>query len=48
MLYAISKPWPVVIATLATCVTLGAVPSAGFLVGVAFSVLGITLYYAGQ
>ena len=46
VLYAISKPWPVVFATLVTCVTLGSVPSLGFLAGAMLSVGGIALYYA--
>ena len=46
VLYAISKPWPVVFATLTTCVVLGKVPSVGFLSGFALSVAGIALYYA--
>ena len=48
MLYAISKPWPVVIATLATCLVYGSIPSAGFLGGVMLSTMGILLYYAGK
>lgn len=48
VLYAISKPWPVVFATLTTCVVLGNVPSLGFLGGIALSVSGIGLYYAGR
>ncbi|KAL1510712.1 hypothetical protein AB1Y20_007004 [Prymnesium parvum] len=48
VLYAISKPWPVVFATLATCITLGRIPSAGFVLGVVFSIAGISLYYIGQ
>ena len=45
---AISKPWPVVIATLATCLLYGAIPSAGFLGGVTLSVAGIGLYYSAR
>jgi len=45
VLYAISKPWPVVFATIATCMVLGRVPSAGFLAGIFLSILGIGLYY---
>ena len=48
VLYAISKPWPVVIATLATCLIYGSIPSAGFLSGVLLSTMGILLYYAGK
>ncbi|EOD14212.1 hypothetical protein EMIHUDRAFT_459434 [Emiliania huxleyi CCMP1516] len=48
VLYAISKPWPVVFATLTTCVVLGNVPSLGFLGGIALSVSGIGLYYAAR
>ena len=48
VLYAISKPWPVVIATLATCLVYGSIPSAGFLGGVLLSTVGILLYYAGK
>lgn len=48
VLYAISKPWPVVIATLATCLVYGSIPSAGFLGGVLLSTMGILLYYAGK
>ena len=48
VLYAISKPWPVVIATLSTCLLYGSIPSFGFLGGVALSVAGIWLYYAGR
>ena len=46
VLYAISKPWPVVFATLVTCIALGKVPSIGLLAGVGLSVAGIGLYYA--
>lgn len=45
VLYAISKPWPVVFATLVTCLTLGKVPSLGLIAGVGLSVAGIALYY---
>tara|TARA_B100000795_G_scaffold127621_1_gene95135 strand:- start:250 stop:435 length:186 start_codon:yes stop_codon:yes gene_type:complete len=48
VLYAVSKPWPVVLATLATCVTLGKVPSLGFIGGITLSVSGIALYYFGN
>ena len=48
VLYAISKPWPVVFATLATCVALGRVPSLGFIGGILCSIAGITLYYVGK
>ena len=48
VLYAVSKPWPVVLATLATCVTLGKVPSLGFIGGITLSVSGIGLYYLGK
>ena len=48
MLYAVSKPWPVVLATLATCITLGKVPSRGFIAGITLSVSGIALYYFGK
>lgn len=48
VLYAISKPWPVVFATLATCIVLGKVPSLGFLSGIALSIAGIALYYVGK
>jgi len=48
VLYAISKPWPVVIATLATCLLYGAIPSAGFLGGVTLSVADIGLYYLAR
>lgn len=48
VLYAISKPWPVVFATLATCFALGRVPSVGFLGGIILSVTGIGLYYYGK
>jgi hypothetical protein len=48
VLYAISKPWPVVFATLATCLMLGKVPSLGFISGIALSVAGITLYYTNK
>lgn len=47
VLYAISKPWPVVVATLLTCIMLGSVPSTGFIAGIVLSVAGITLYYSG-
>ena len=45
---ASSKPWPVVIATLTTCVMLGKVPSVGFISGIVLSVVGILLYYAAK
>jgi drug/metabolite transporter (DMT)-like permease len=48
VLYAISKPWPVVFATLATCIVLGKVPSLGFLAGIGLSIAGIALYYVGK
>ena len=48
VLYSISKPWPVVLATLATCITLGQVPSIGFVAGIALSLSGIALYYMGK
>ena len=48
VLYAVSKPWPVVLATLVTCITLGKVPSLGFIAGITLSVSGIALYYFGK
>jgi|NorSeaMetagenome_1021524.scaffolds.fasta_scaffold335588_2 hypothetical protein len=48
VLYAVSKPWPVVLATFATCITLGKVPSLGFIGGITLSVSGIALYYFGN
>ena len=48
VLYAISKPWPVVFATMATWVALGQMPSIGFLSGVISSVAGILLFYASK
>jgi len=48
VLYAISKPWPVVFATLVTCALLGRVPSLGFAAGITCSIAGIALYYGGR
>ena len=45
VLYAISKPWPVVFATLTTCLVLGRVPSVGFMGGILLSIAGIGFYY---
>ena len=48
VLYAISKPWPVVFATMATWMALGKMPSIGFLSGVISSVVGILLFYVSK
>jgi len=48
VLFAVSKPWPVILVTVVTCIARGALPPVQFVLGVVLSVAGIWTYYGTQ